>query len=32
MPSPLWWSAPLRLACAALLSAVLWLVIGWAMA
>jgi hypothetical protein len=32
MPSPLWWSAPLRLACAGLLSAVLWLVIGWAMA
>jgi hypothetical protein len=30
--SPLWWSAPQRLACAVLLAAVLWLVIGWAVA
>jgi len=32
MPSPLWWSASLRLACAALLAATLWLVIAWAVA
>jgi hypothetical protein len=28
--SPLWWSAPQRLACAALLSVIVWLVILWA--
>lgn len=28
--SPLWWSASQRLACAAVLIAVLWLVIAWA--
>jgi ABC-type Zn2+ transport system substrate-binding protein/surface adhesin len=28
--SPLWWSAPQRLACASLLAVFLWLVIGWA--
>jgi hypothetical protein len=32
MPSPLWWSASLRLAWAAVLSAALWLVIAWAVA
>ena len=32
IPSPLWWSASLRLACAALLAATLWLVIAWAVA
>jgi hypothetical protein len=31
-PSPLWWSAWQRLACATLLVALLWLVIGWAVA
>jgi hypothetical protein len=30
--SPLWWSAPQRLACAVLLAVVLWLVIAWAVA
>ena len=29
--SPLWWSAPQRLACALALIVVLWLVIGWAL-
>ena len=28
--SPLWWSVPQRLACAAMLVIVLWLVIAWA--
>jgi hypothetical protein len=30
--SPLWWSAPQRLGCAAALASLLWLVIGWASA